>query len=715
MVTRGDTHPLTRRKSPPRSRSYSRSRSRSLSSSDVASTRASERSFHEPPAKPSSQLPQHSLPSKPPTSAIPAKRTLLPARPIEPSRLTVDNKTLTPNAQQPLTASVNASISAAVPTSFPAKPSTSITSVKLTTEAKPDSKSGGTPGASIPKIASAKQLAIETEMPGLTADKPNTPNGQFLCRIDGAVESYPSIAPLSSVGPSHTINDPAKGTLTTKTSRASKTNAQNNEIVSGSAFMSNRIGKPPLTASSISGPGLIGKEVRGQQTGAGFSSPLSSPERTNPDRSFTLDPKKPNTTGEAIVMLPPPTKPTDTSDMTTDDEDLPNWSEARSVADALRIVVMTRLRCDRQTREERVAPVLMANRSIAQVPSSRPSTSPEELILEFTEGGKLNSVREAFARTEPYLKLRFAQNHDILSEKTNRLREEYLSLHEQWHAHCIKLDSKSTKKTKDVPVAIEEVAVVPPSSGRSTRRTAAMLGDAVRSDLEMEQIIASLGVEELTDPNHLALRNLAKIPDMITVSHGQVDYLFDDTNNLVDDPINFYESSVGIDSWTEEEKEVFLEQFAANPKQFGIIASFLPAKTAAQCVTFYYLHKKKHIDFRKVISQYAPGKRKRGGRRTDKQKGNALMADIRQHDDEVTLSHSGPTTRRKRRTVLSAAKPVSSRLGVTRMELTPTSTPTPDPEPEARKRGRRPNRIIIEDMDEETVSDFCILRCKTCL
>jgi hypothetical protein len=351
----------------------------------------------------------------------------------------------------------------------------------------------------------------------------------------------------------------------------------------------------------------------------------------------------------------------------------------------------------------------MANRSIAQRIAFRPSTSPDDLLHEMTKGKRLESRMQAFVTTRPSLATRFANHQEALSEKTERLREEYLALHERWQAHCAKLDNKSNKKTnKDTSATTEEV-VVPASSGRSTRRTAAMLGDAVRSDLEMEQIIASLGVEELTDPNHLALRNLANIPDMISVSHGEVNYLFDDTNNLVDNPIDFYDNSKGIDAWTDEEKEIFSEQFAANPKQFGVIASFLPGKTAAQCVSYYYLHKKKHIDFRKVVSLYAPGKRRRGGRRTDKQKGNALMADIRQHDDEVSLSHSGPTTRRKRTILPTTTKPATSRLGA-RLELTPTSTPTPDPEPEVRKRGRRPNasaRIastVADDVDDNTVN-----------
>lgn len=450
-------------------------------------------------------------------------------------------------------------------------------------------------------------------------------------------------------------------------------------------------------------------ERQGKESGLNFSSPLSSP-----DRSIKIEDLTKRDNG-IVPTHPPSTKFAEMSETTTDDdENLPNLADARSIADALRIVVMTRLRFDRQTRAERVNPVLMANHSIVQAVPPRPSTSSDDLFRELNQGVRRSSMLQNYYSIKQPLVKRFAKHQETLSDKTDRLREEYLALHERWQVHCAKLDNKTNKKTSKDAAATTEEVVIPAGSGRSTRRTAAMLGDAVRSDLEMEQIIASLGVEELTDPNHLALRNLANIPDMISVSHGDVNYLFDDTNNLVDNPIDFFDDSSSIDVWTVEEREIFLEQFAANPKQFGIIASFLPAKTAAQCVTYYYLNKKKHIDFRKVISLYAPGKRRRGGRRTDKQKGNALMADIRQHDDEVSLSHSGPTTRRKRGILPASTKSAAPRLG-TRLDLTPNSTPTPDPEPEVRKRGRRPNAsariastLADEVDDDSTVSCLCI-------
>ncbi|TBU34325.1 hypothetical protein BD311DRAFT_802652 [Dichomitus squalens] len=195
---------------------------------------------------------------------------------------------------------------------------------------------------------------------------------------------------------------------------------------------------------------------------------------------------------------------------------------------------------------------------------------------------------------------------------------------------------------------------------------------------------------------------------MVSVTKGRVEYIYDDTNNLVEDPHEFYKLETGIDDWTEEEKQILIDKYAIHPKQFGIIADYLPNKTPAQCVTYYYLHKNTTIDFRKIIAQYNTiGKRTRRGRNA-KQKGNALLADILKHDDEVsgnrdgTLSASG---RRKRGTAgtatpvppaststeatdsASTRKAPLSRRGTA--QNTPDPTPTPDPEPSGQKRPRR--------------------------
>jgi hypothetical protein len=280
-----------------------------------------------------------------------------------------------------------------------------------------------------------------------------------------------------------------------------------------------------------------------------------------------------------------------------------------------------------------------------------------------------------------------ARRQEIIDEKIVRLRSEYLALHREWIARCAELDNSH----RVVDPAAGEVAAVP---ARTTRRSAAVLGDAVRSDLEMEQIIASLGNDELYDPAHLALRNVAIIPDMISVTRGKVDAIFDDTNNAVNDPQSFFNPSPGLAEWTDDEVEIYKQRFAKYPKQFGHIAVGLVHKTQAQCVQFYYLHKKTLIDFREAIVTYGQSKRRRGGRRTDKKKGG-LLADIRQHDAEVSKGRdsvkrrAGAAARRRRESARAA--PRRSSTAVQQEEQTPVTTPTPEPEPEPVRPKRRRN------------------------
>lgn len=298
----------------------------------------------------------------------------------------------------------------------------------------------------------------------------------------------------------------------------------------------------------------------------------------------------------------------------------------QEIVDTLRVAIMARRNLSKQTREQRVNPILMDNLTKAALlePEERKFTSPEKLIEEVV-GRVLSPGREELHMSiRASLATKFAEQQESLAEKTQRLRNEYMSLHERWLVHCAQLDSLFKANE------MQEIATL---SGRTTRRTAAALGDAVRSDLEMEQIIASLGNEDLTDPNHLAVRNVATVPDMISVEKGQVDYTFDDTNGLVDDPEGFYDPRSGFYDWTPEEEEMFYKKYAEFPKQFGFIASFLPYKTASQCVLYYYIHKKRIVDFRAAANANS-GKRRKGMRKSGKQKGNALLVDVQQADSK---------------------------------------------------------------------------------
>lgn len=358
---------------------------------------------------------------------------------------------------------------------------------------------------------------------------------------------------------------------------------------------------------------------------------------------------------------------------TTEAPDLPS---ATTFADALRAVVKLRLISDRQTREEIVEGPLIANRAIAAM-NAPPRAAPEGLkstpasLIEEVLGGRKQETRiREFEEVRPSLAEHFEKRQAMVKSKVERLSQEYLVLHEKWRAHCAALSEH--QKTKMHTTEHEASLYV---AGRTTRHRGA-LADAVRSDLEMEQIIASLESNDAMDPNYLSMKNAATIPDMISVVKGQVDYLFDDTNHLVENPQEYYAVNTGIDDWTDEEKRIFLDKFAQYPKQFGMIAQFIPHKTANQCVDYYYLHKKRHIDFRKVVAQLGPKKKRRGGGR--KKKGNGLLADIAQHDAEVGKLPSGFVVPSR---VAKGRRGVGGRAKTQTAGAANSATATPQPEP----------------------------------
>ena len=425
------------------------------------------------------------------------------------------------------------------------------------------------------------------------------------------------------------------------------------------------------------------------------SSPVSS---VAPTPSLQT-PSPPHAVPEVIVAAPTVKEPEDelvrTGPIVLTHPDIfpAHAKEAESLAGALHIVVGARLQLDLQSREERVNPILMSNRALATPSPNVLVPSADTLVQEVLAGQRAQETTKTFySHVRDSLVANMTIRQETVDEKVARLREEYLALHREWVARCAELDNSHR-----VDPAAGEVAAIP---ARTTRRSAAVLGDAVRSDLEMEQIIASLGNDELYDPAHLALRKAPVSPDIISVTRGKVEAVFDDVNNAVDNPISFYDPSPGLAEWTDDEVEIYKQRFAKYPKQFGHIAAGLAHKTQAQCVQFYYLYKKAFIDFREAVATYGQSKRRRGGRKTDKKKGG-LLADIRQHDAEVSkeqdpVKRRASTAARKRRESARAAQRRSV-TGIQQEEQTPVTTPTPEPDPEsARPKRRRSNRPATE-------------------
>lgn len=274
----------------------------------------------------------------------------------------------------------------------------------------------------------------------------------------------------------------------------------------------------------------------------------------------------------------------------------------------------------------------------------------------------------------PFICDLFKRYDDLIAETSADLKDLYREHQTDWQEHCDALDglrSRLKRKPAATPITpsidplsglpFSDMAATPgPSSGRSTRRTAMNtfgLGDAVRSEAEFQEILASLENADLRDPNMRAMRTTAVVPDMALTAEEQRLLVFDDDNSRIVDPFRFFELDDAGPIWTEDEEETFRRRYSQYPKQFGKIASKLPEKTRADCVTYYY--RTKHMfDYRGLLDRRGrEGRRKKGRRfagRDAKATGKSLLANIKpalddeddgdEDEEEDSLAGSPATT-----------------------------------------------------------------------
>lgn len=272
-------------------------------------------------------------------------------------------------------------------------------------------------------------------------------------------------------------------------------------------------------------------------------------------------------------------------------------------------------------------------------------------------------------------------------EKIFRLRQQYKELDNEWQVHCNKLEKirERQKRRQNMPIipptpSVDSAGIsfMPTTpnllapSGRSNRRSAASsigYGDAVRSEAEFLEILASLEDADMRDPNLRAMRTTAAVPDQIIDESEYTLQQYDDNNGLVTDPFEHYGINKTPDSWTEEEIAIFCRRYALYPKQFGKIAAALPDKSTNQCVLFYYRSKKK-IDFRALVDRRnRDGRRKRSkGDKSDAKKGPSLLNNIERarggeaEEDEDEEPQTPGSAMAQESTVISTAKALTQQI-----------------------------------------------------
>ena len=120
---------------------------------------------------------------------------------------------------------------------------------------------------------------------------------------------------------------------------------------------------------------------------------------------------------------------------------------------------------------------------------------------------------------------------------------------------------------------------------RSSARFRPSMGGVARSEYEEMQIISQLQAAE-------RLKTLVRLPPMILEDNERRWRGFNNNNSLIVDPKAELEREERTLMWDSKEKDIFLEKFMQYPKDFRKIATFLPHRTTADCVVFYYKNQK---------------------------------------------------------------------------------------------------------------------------
>ncbi|GJN89097.1 hypothetical protein Rhopal_002071-T1 [Rhodotorula paludigena] len=351
---------------------------------------------------------------------------------------------------------------------------------------------------------------------------------------------------------------------------------------------------------------------------------------------------------------------------------------------------------------------------------------------------------------EPHQRLSLAL-FDVFSARDERrkgkaidLRRQYKALNDDWKDHCKRLDKirdRVHRRPAPGAAANQQASTAPqtpsidsagmpfypepttpgPSlvSGRANRRNAGAnaafggYGDAVRSEAEFLEILASLETADLRDPDARAARTAAVVPDMVIDESERREVLelaLDDERCRVVDPVETYGVHAPLDVWTEDEVETFCKRYATHPKQFGRIAQDLADKSTAQCVLFYY-RMKNTIDFRSLSDRRGrDGRRKKSKKRPEEQrggKGSSLLSNLNkkarpaaplpidERDDEDD-GESAPTSPRMPRSRLLPVAESPSGFGAALEDLFDDDAATPRQPAKVRTASATPKNAALQ-------------------
>ncbi|XP_076363299.1 uncharacterized protein LOC143253389 isoform X3 [Tachypleus tridentatus] len=202
--------------------------------------------------------------------------------------------------------------------------------------------------------------------------------------------------------------------------------------------------------------------------------------------------------------------------------------------------------------------------------------------------------------------------HLMKIQQERHLRETYLSenytkLMQAWLKKMEKRDSSGNRKVKETKQReFFEKQFPELRKQREDKERFSRVGQRVRSEAELEEIVDGIHEQELEDKK---VKSYAVIPPIL-LDQRQRRITFLNSNGFVEDPMAEYQQRQLLNMWTDHEKEIFREKYLQHPKNFVFIASYLERKSVNDCVQYYYLSKKSE-NYKQLLRKHTVRKRTR--------------------------------------------------------------------------------------------------------
>ncbi|KAA8911293.1 hypothetical protein FN846DRAFT_755519, partial [Sphaerosporella brunnea] len=244
---------------------------------------------------------------------------------------------------------------------------------------------------------------------------------------------------------------------------------------------------------------------------------------------------------------------------------------------------------------------------------------------------------EEHSRIKDTLLAEMSKHQKSVFDKGNQLKRKYQELHSEWNQKCYDLDSQSRHKKKGTSEpadsGVSPALTVTPAPETGTRRRGGNVpvGDVVRSEAEMEQVMRDLAEQDAEKNAQAKLDGPkeAEVPDMILDDKEKL--LFRDTNCLLrtgEEILQAYRYVIPADDFTEEEQAKFCELYIQFPKQWHKIAAGMEVRDTKAVIQHYYMTKKT-ANYKDLLNKSKRTRKRRGRAAAPaKTRQSALLADL---------------------------------------------------------------------------------------